>query len=99
MKQHIFYIAIVAVCLTACGNSRKQQVDDFRKQKRSEFYEKKLHEAQQELKSTDSLLQIAEAEGDSFDVQQRIYMDSLDRESQLQGAKIRYLHRKQQELQ
>ncbi len=91
-------MAAVAVCFVACGNSRQRQVDEYRTEKRAEFYEDKLEEARQELAATDSLLQRAEAEGDSFDVDQRIYMDSLDRASQVQGAKIRYIHRKQKEM-
>ena len=93
-----YIIIAVAVCLVACGNSRQRRMDKYRSEKRVEFYDDKLEEAQQELAATDSLLQRAEEEGDSFDVDQRIYMDSLDRASQVQGAKIRYIHRKQKEI-
>ena len=100
MQRHLLYIiTVVALCLAACGNSRQRQVEDFRHQKRTEFYEEKLREAQQELAKTDSMLQIMEATGDSLNIRQRIRQDSLELQSEVLGAKIRYIHRKQKELQ
>ena len=100
MYKHLSDITVitVAACLIACSNSRKQQVDEFRRQQRMEYYQDKLQEAQRQLAATDSLLRKAETEGDSLDIRQRIYRCSLEQMSQLQGAKIRYIHRKQKEM-
>ena len=99
MKSKFLNILVVVVCITACGNSRQQQIDELRQQTRTQFFDQKLREAQTELARTDSLLQRAEAECDSTDVTQRIRIDSLKTEADVQGAKIRYIHRKQKEMQ
>ena len=53
---------------------------------------------EQELAITDSLLQLAEADDDTLNVEKRVRLDSLKLEADVQGAKIRYIHKKQEEL-
>ena len=73
----------------------KQQL---RHEVRSKFYNEELAKAQRQLAHTDSLLQLVEQDMDSISVRKRIYRDSLEMERDVQGAKIRYIHRKQKEL-
>ena len=94
MKKYIVILAVVA-CLVACGNKRQQEVEQFRMKVRSEFLKEKLEKAQQELARTDSLLQARGSEGDSA----RGYLDSLEMAADVQGAQIRYIHKKQKDLQ
>ncbi len=90
-------IGIVAACLTACGNKREEQKQQLRKEVRSQFYARELQKAQIQLAHTDSLLQLAELDNDTLNVQKRIRLDSLRQAADVQGAKIRYLHKKQKE--
>ena len=94
MKKYILILLLV-VGLAACGNRRKQEVEQFRTKVRSEFLKEKLEKAQQELAHTDSLLQARGGEGDSA----RGYLDSLEMAADVQGAQIRYIHKKQKDLQ
>ena len=82
----------------SCQGNRQQQKDQLRQQLRSEYYQQELEKAQRELAHTDSLLQVLEADLDSLNVDHRLLLDSLSHEADVQGARIRYLHRKQQEL-
>ena len=62
---------------------------------RSHYLEKKLTEAQQELARTDSIMQKRGVDVDSTPG----YMDSLEMAADVQGAQIRYIHKKQKDLQ
>ena len=94
MKKYILILLVVAG-LVACGNRRQQEVEQFRTKVRSEFLKEKLAKAQEELAHTDSLLQARGGEGDST----RGYLDSLEMAAEVQGAQIRYIHKKQKDLQ
>ena len=94
MKKYILILLVVAG-LVACGNRRQQEVEQFRTKVRSEFLKEKLAKAQEELAHTDSLLQARGGEGDST----RGYLDSLEMAADVQGAQIRYIHKKQKDLQ
>jgi hypothetical protein len=65
---------------------------------RSQYLEEKLAEAQLELAHTDSILQQRELREDSTIVQKRYYQDSLELGADVQGAQIRYIHKKQKEI-
>ena len=65
---------------------------------RSQYLEEKLAEAQLELAHTDSILQQRELREDSTKVQKRNYQDSLELAADVQGAQIRYIHKKQKEI-
>ena len=65
---------------------------------RSQYLEEKLAEAQLELAHTDSILQQRELREDSTKVQKRNYQDSLELAAEVQGAQIRYIHKKQKEI-
>ena len=93
MKKLSVMIILVALLLTACGNRR--EAEKVRKQ----FFASELVKAQRQLARTDSLLQLAEADADTFNVAKRILLDSLKLEADVQGAKIRYIHKKQKEMQ
>jgi hypothetical protein len=94
MKKYIGILVVVAG-LTACGHGRQQEVERFRMKVRSEFLKGKLTEAQQELARTDSILQARGSEVDSTPG----YLDSLEMAADVQGAQIRYIHKKQKDLQ
>ena len=87
---------LLAACLTACGNKQKheQQKEQLRQEVRSQFYERKLAEAEAQLAQTDSLLQQALADPDTLNVEKRVRLDSLKHAADVQGAQIRYLHKK-----
>lgn len=91
----------LALTMAACRPTGKarQQVEDYRQAVRRHFYKQKLKNAQAELAETDSLLQQTEADSTTINVEHALRQDSLKLESDVQGAKIRYIHRKQKELQ
>lgn len=98
MKRYLIPVA-VAVCLMACGGNRhEEQKKELRHELRSRFYAKELKKVVAELAATDSLLKIAEADTDTLNVEKRIRLDSLKLEADVQSAKIRYIHKKQDEL-
>ena len=86
---------MVVGCLISCGNKRQQEVERFRMKVRSQFLEEKLAEAQQELARTDSIMQLRSGSTDSTPG----YQDSLELAADVQGAQIRYIHKKQKEIQ
>jgi hypothetical protein len=92
-------IILVALLLTACGNRREAEKEALRQEVRKQFFASELVKAQRQLARTDSLLQLAEADADTFNVAKRILLDSLKLEADVQGAKIRYIHKKQKEMQ
>ena len=94
----VLIMAVVSVLCISCGDNREQRKQELRHELRSEFYSRELQKAQAELARTDSLMQIAEATLDSADIGQRIRLDSLRLEADVLGAKIRYIHRNQQEV-
>ncbi len=94
----MFITLFVALCVTACGNKREQQKEQLRHEVREQFYERELLKAQSALAHTDSLLQIVEADMDTLNVEKRILLDSLKHAADVQGAQIRYIHKKQKEL-
>ena len=98
MKKCVAIILFAAGLLMACQGNRQQQKDELHRHLRSEYYQQELEKAQHELAHTDSLLQLLEADMDSLNVDHRLRLDSLSHEADVQGARIRYLHRKQQEL-
>ncbi|MBQ8065215.1 MAG: hypothetical protein IJ144_02705 [Prevotella sp.] len=98
MYRHILFL-LASVCLVACGNKHEEQQQQLRHEMRTQFYAEELQKARALLARTDSLLQRAEADADSLDVQQRIRLDSLKTAFDVQGAKVRYILRKQKELQ
>ena len=93
MKKYVLFIMVVG-CLISCGNRRQQEVERFRMKVRSQFLEEKLAEAQQELARTDSIMQ-QRSDVDSTPG----YQDSLELAADVQGAQIRYIHKKQKEIQ
>ena len=101
MKKLSVMIILVALLLTACGNRREAEKEALRQEVRKQFFASELVKAQRQLARTDSLLQLAEAEADAdtFNVAKRILLDSLKLEADVQGAKIRYIHKKQKEMQ
>jgi hypothetical protein len=98
MKKSVVIILLAASLLMACQENRQKQKDELRHHLRSEYYQRELEKAQRELAYTDSLLQVLEADLDSLNVDHRLLLDSLSHEADVQGARIRYLHRKQKEL-
>jgi hypothetical protein len=90
-------LVFVAVCLLACGDRHIQEKEALRRQIREEFYQQELAKVQEELAHTDSLLAIAQADSDTLNVSKRIYLDSLQQAFDVQGAMIRYIHRKQEQ--
>jgi len=98
MKKNMVIILLSAVLTMACQGNRQQQKEQLRQRVRSEYYQLEVAKAQRELARTDSLLQRLEVELDSMNVSHRIRLDSLRHEADVQGARIRYLHRKQGEL-
>lgn len=99
MKKLSVMIILVALLLTACGNRREAEKEALRQEVRKQFFASELVKAQRQLARTDSLLQLAEADADTFNVAKRILLDSLKLEADVQGAKIRYIHKKQKEMQ
>jgi len=99
MRIGIKHILPLMACLllTACGDNRKQ-TDEYRLKVRSHYYERELEKAQAELARTDSLFREVVHQEFTDSVQKRLLFDSLRHEEDVQGAKIRYIHRKQQEL-
>ena len=94
MKKYVLFIMVVG-CLISCGNRRQQEVERFRMKVRSQFLEEKLAEAQEELARTDSIMQKRGTDIDSTPG----YLDSLEMAADVQGAQIRYIHKKQKDLQ
>lgn len=90
--------AVLAAGLMACGNKHEAEKAQLKHDLRQQFYEKELLKVEQELAITDSLLQLAEADDDTLNVEKRVRLDSLKLEADVQGAKIRYIHKKQEEL-
>ena len=99
MKKTYMMTALVALLLTACGNKHEEQKEALRQEVRQQFFKTELLKAQRQLAQTDSLLRLAEADTDTFNVRKRILLDSLKLEADVQGAKIRYIHKKQKEMQ
>ena len=96
MKQGI-YVGLLSMLLVACGGRREGLKQQLRQEVRSSFYAEKLGQAQAALAHTDSLLQVVEAQTDSDGVRRRVLLDSLRHEADVQGARIRYIHRKQRD--
>ncbi len=94
MKKYVV-ILVVAAGLMACGHGRQKEVERFRMKVRSQFLEEKLAEAQQELARTDSIMQQRGSDVDATPG----YQDSLEMAADVQGAQIRYIHKKQKEIQ
>ena len=94
MKKYLLTILVVG-CLISCGNRRQQEIEQFRMKVRTQFLEEKLAEAQQELAHTDSIMQERGIDTDSTPG----YLDSLEMAADIQGAQIRYIHKKQKDLQ
>jgi hypothetical protein len=94
MKKYVLFFT-VAGCLISCSHGRKQEVERFRAKVRSEFLEKKLAEAQEDLARTDSIMRQRNGDIDSTPG----YQDSLELAADVQGAQIRYIHKKQKEIQ
>lgn len=94
MKKYIVILVVVAG-LAACSHGRQKEVEQFRMKVRSQFLEEKLAEAQQSLARTDSILQQRDGDVDSTPG----YQDSLEMAADVQGAQIRYIHKKQKEIQ
>ena len=86
---------MAAGCLMSCNHGRQKEIEQFRMKVRSQFLEKKLAEAQKDLARTDSIMQKRNGEVDSTPG----YMDSLELAADVQGAQIRYIHKKQKDLQ
>lgn len=99
MKKSGICIIACALLLTACGNRREAEKEALRQEVRKQFFETELVKAQHQLARTDSMLRLAEADTDTFNVAKRILLDSLKLEADVQGAKIRYIHKKQKEMQ
>ena len=99
MKKLSITIILAALLLTACGNKHEAEKEALRMEVRKQFFASELVKAQQQLARTDSLLRQAEADPDTFNVAKRILLDSLKLEADVQGAKIRYIHKKQKEMQ
>ncbi|MCR5512708.1 MAG: hypothetical protein K6F43_03970 [Prevotella sp.] len=97
MKKYVVILAVVA-SLMACNHGRQKEIERFRMKVRSQYLEEKLAEAQLELAHTDSILQQRELREDSTKVQKRNYQDSLELAADVQGAQIRYIHKKQKEI-
>lgn len=97
--RNVLLLSVVAASLLACGNGHQQEKDALRRELRSRFYERELVKAQAELAATDSLLQVAQADTLLWGLQRRVLLDSLRVTADVQGAKIRYIHRKQKEMQ
>lgn len=91
-------LLLVTACLMGCGDKYAKEKDALRRQIRTEFYEQELQKVSAELARTDSLLTVARADSDTLNVEKRIYLDSLELACDVQGAMIRYIHRKQQEI-
>jgi hypothetical protein len=94
MKKYVSILVVVAV-LASCSHGRQKELEQFRLKVRSQLLEEKLAEAQQKLARTDSILQQRDGDADSTPG----YMDSLEIAADVQGAQIRYIHRKQKEIQ
>lgn len=84
--------------MMACSNKHEEQKKELRHDLRTQFYAKELKKVEAEMVATDSLLRIAEADDDTLNVEKRIRLDSLKLEADVQSAKIRYIHKKQEEL-
>ena len=94
----ILLFVMTAVLLLSCGNRREEQKRQLQREVRSQYYDRQLRKAEQQLAKTDSLLQLAEADSNAVDVAKRLRLDSLRHAADVQGAKIRYIHRKQKDL-
>ncbi len=79
----------------ACGHGRQQEIERFRMKVRSQYLEEKLAKAQEDLARTDSIMQKRSGEVDTTPG----YMDSLELAADVQGAQIRYIHKKQKDIQ
>ena len=102
MRHFLTTVLAAAALLTACngtGDKHRQQTEQYRQAARQQYYRQALSKAQDQLAMTDSLLRQAESDQDTLNVQKRIRRDSLRHAADVQGAKIRYIHRKQKELQ
>ncbi len=99
MKKSAICMIVCAMLLTACGNGREAEKEALRQEVRRQFFATELVKAQRQLEHTDSLLRLAEADPDTLNVRKRILLDSLKLEADVQGAKIRYIHKKQKEMQ
>ena len=97
MKKYILFV-VVACLMMACSNKHEEQKKELRHDLRTQFYAKELKKVEAEMVATDSLLRIAEADDDTLNVEKRIRLDSLKLEADVQSAKIRYIHKKQEEL-
>ena len=89
---------MTAVLLLSCGNKREEQKRQLQHEVRSQYYDRQLRKAEQQLAKTDSLLQLEEADSSAIDVEKRLRLDSLRHAADVQGAKIRYIHKKQKDL-
>ena len=98
MSKKLIVTFLIPLLLTACFNKHEEQKKQLRHEVRSQFYARQLQKAQRQLAHTDSLLQLAEADSTSLDAQKRIHLDSLRKAADVQGAQIRYIHKKQGEL-
>ena len=97
MNRYILLLLAV-LCLAACGNKREEQKRQLRHEVRRQFYDRELVKANAQHAYTDSLLKLAEADTDTFNVDKRIRLDSLKHAADVQSAKVRFIQRKQQEL-
>jgi len=97
MKTILLFM-MTAVLLLSCANRREEQKQQLRQEVRSQYYDRQLQEAERQLAKTDSLLQMAEADSSAVDVEKHLRLDSLRHAADVQGAKIRYIHKKQKDL-
>ena len=95
MMNRYILLLLAVLCLAA---KREEQKRQLRHEVRRQFYERELVKATAQHAYTDSLLKLAEADTDTFNVDKRIRLDSLKHAADVQSAKVRYIQRKQQEL-
>ncbi len=113
MIMILLAVALVVVGCKDRTSEKMQQAQVLRDQARTEFLDSALQRAQQELAQTDSLLEVAKVRHQQLQqaikkdpyskrlerelTEARRLMDSLQVSWNTQGAKIKYLHRKQKQ--
>ena len=113
MIMILLAVALVVVGCKDRTSEKLQQAQVLRDQARTEFLDSALQKAQQELAQTDSLLEVAKVRHQRLQeaikkdpyskrlerelTEARRLVDSLQVSWNTQGAKIKYLHRKQKQ--
>ena len=111
--RNLALIIIAALMLGACGETKTRQEINRRKAALKEKQETELRKAQEELRVTDSLLQVTNHVLDSLQqkvekdkaalkattllTKTRIKRDSIRTQFEVLGAKIRYIREKMKE--